>query len=150
MRRFCSSSLKIEKMEERKLPRINKTFLIGKEKHGERLDKFLSESLSSTFQSNVTRSFISNHLLNKNLKSTEEDLGTIFLNERNIVLVKSGLKLKEKDVIKFSNLSPNFIQTPSNENDPLVPENIPLDIIFADEDVKYFFFFKKLFYFFFL
>ncbi len=82
---------------------------VTKEYENARLDKALSSLVS-----NVSRSKIQNHL----------DNGLILVNG---VKEKASYKLKENDVI--------FVSDFPNETSDLNPENIPLDIVYEDDDL---------------
>lgn len=82
---------------------------VTKEYENVRLDKALSSLVS-----NVSRSKIQNHL----------DNGLILVNG---VKEKASYKLKENDII--------FVSDFPNETSDLNPENIPLDIVYEDDDL---------------
>lgn len=82
---------------------------ITEELKGQRIDKYLSEVLEST-----SRSYIQ--------KLMEQ--GNITVNQK---LVKSNYKLREKDMIQ--------ITLPDPEELNLEPEDIPLSILYEDEDL---------------
>ena len=76
---------------------------------GERIDKFLSDMLSSYSRSRIQK------LIND---------GLVLVNNKNI---KSNHKLNSGDFL--------VIQIPFPEEYEILPENIPLDIVYEDEDV---------------
>ena len=86
-----------------------KEIRVTKELENTRLDKALSVLLSD-----VSRSKIQAHLEN----------GLILVNSKN---EKSSYKLKENDLILINDFP--------NEKSDLNPENIPLDIVYEDDDV---------------
>lgn len=83
--------------------------VVEEEDSSKRLDMYLVENVD-----NVTRSYIKNLI----------DEGNILVNGK---VVKSGYKVKENDEID--------IDMPVVEDNKIVPENIPLDIIYEDEDI---------------
>ena len=85
------------------------TYEISAEKAGERIDKFLSGELSE-----LSRSYIQ-----KLLKE-----GMVTLNGRPL---KANYRLREKDEIE--------IRIPPAMEPDILPENIPLDILYEDRDV---------------
>lgn len=84
-------------------------FIVNKENEGIRIDKFISEELEEK-----SRSFIQSLIENKNV--------TV-----NGIVKKSNYKLKENDNIS--------INVPMAEKYTIEPENIPIDIIYEDNDV---------------
>lgn len=87
---------------------MREVFIVKEENSGKRVDVFLSEMLPD-----ITRSQIK--------KSIEDDLTKV--NEKS---TKSGKSLKVGDVVEF--------ETFEYETD-IVPEEIPLDIVYEDEDI---------------
>ena len=85
------------------------TFIVNNNETKIRLDIFLQNEL------NKTRSYISNIIKNK----------YVLVND--IVATKSGLMLKENDKIEV-------LQVEEKKLD-LTPENIPLDIVYEDDDI---------------
>jgi 23S rRNA pseudouridine1911/1915/1917 synthase len=85
-------------------------FLVAKGQEPVRIDKYLMGLIE-----NVTRNKIQQTI----------DQGGVFAND---VMVKSNYKVKPNDVIKVLMPHPTYEQL-------LVPENIPIDIIFEDEHV---------------
>lgn len=86
-------------------------FSVNKEDISKRLDIYLSEQLKDE---NITRSYIKNLI---------ED-SKVLVNSRK---EKSGYKVKENDIIEV------VLEQQQCEN--IVPEDIPLDIIYEDEDI---------------
>ncbi len=85
-------------------------FEVNEENDGERIDKELSELLGEL----VSRSFIQ-----KNIKENR-----VYVND---IPVKSNYRLKSGDIIK------GFI--PDNIEPTIEPQNIPLDILYEDNDI---------------
>lgn len=85
-------------------------FIIGEENAGERIDKYLSEELEE-----YSRSYIQNLIT----------AGNIAVNEK--VITKANHKLTGSEHI--------VIMIPELKEQEIEPENIPLDIIFEDEDI---------------
>lgn len=83
---------------------------IEKEQSGERIDKLITDMLSSGY----SRSYIQKLITN----------GNVLVNNKNI---KSNYKVSENDSIK--------IMIPYPEELNIMPEDIPLDIVYEDEDV---------------
>lgn len=84
-------------------------FTITEDEEEIRIDKFLSELLP-----NMSRSYIQKQIEDKNL----------FVNDKN---VKSNYKLKPGDSIIFT--------TPDSVIPDILPQDIPLDIVYEDDDV---------------
>lgn len=89
------------------------TFEAGIEQEGERLDKFLSMIFQET-NAAQSRSFFQ-----KLIKD-----GHVYVNE---IPQKSNYRLKAEDVIRVE--IPDAVQT------PILPEDIPLDILYEDEEL---------------
>lgn len=85
-------------------------FIVGEENAGERIDKYLSEELEE-----YSRSYIQSLIA----------LGNIAVNEK--VITKANHKLTGSEHI--------VIMIPELKEQEIEPENIPLDIIFEDEDI---------------
>ena len=83
---------------------------IEKEHVGERIDKFITDMLSSGY----SRSYVQKLISSEN----------VLVNEKP---VKSNYKVSENDIIK--------IMIPYPEELNIEPENIPLDIVYEDDDV---------------
>lgn len=88
---------------------IINTFEVTPEQEGERLDKYLS-----IIYPDVSRSFFQ-----KNIKD-----GNVSVNDK---LEKSNYKIKADDIILVS--IPDAVET------AIVPEDIPLDVLYEDDDV---------------
>ena len=88
---------------------MNEIDLVYEEKNSVRIDKFLAENIEE-----ITRNAVIN-LINK---------GKITVNNKNI---SKSYKLKYGDEISVSN--------PEPENMKAEPENIPLEIVFEDDDL---------------
>lgn len=86
-------------------------FIVSKEDISKRLDIYLSEQLKDE---NITRSYIKNLI---------ED-SKILVNGKK---EKSGYKVKENDSIE--------VILEEKHNEDIVPEDIPLDIVYEDEDI---------------
>ena len=84
-------------------------FCVSEEDEGERVDKYLAEFLPS-----LSRSYIQ--------KQIEDGLLLI-----NSAVKKSNYRLKADDEIKLS--------VPDSVEPDIKPQNIPLDIVYEDEDV---------------
>ena len=84
-------------------------FLVSEDDEGERVDKYLALILPS-----LSRSYIQ--------KQIDDGLLTI-----NSVVKKSNYRLKADDEIK--------LQVPDSVEPDIKPQNIPLDIVYEDEDV---------------
>lgn len=84
-------------------------FTVTEEEGGERLDKYLAGLIPE-----VSRSF-----LQKLLKQ-----GQVTVNGKN---AKANYNIKEKDVI--------YLEVPKAVEPEILPENIPLDILYEDQDV---------------
>ncbi|MGL5260134.1 MAG: RluA family pseudouridine synthase [Lachnospiraceae bacterium] len=84
-------------------------FIVEEENDGTRIDKFLSDHFAE-----YSRSYIQKVI-------TEEH---VFVNEK---IVKSNYKLKKQDIVLFS--------IPKLEELEIIAKNIPLDILYEDEDV---------------
>ena len=84
-------------------------FVITKKDVKKRLDAYLIENLED-----VTRSYIKKLIEN----------GDVLVNEE---LKKSGYSLKENDIVT--------VEIPEDESANIEPEEIPLDIIYEDEDI---------------
>ncbi len=85
------------------------TFIAEKEDVGSRIDSFLSENIDDLSRSSVQKLLESGH---------------ICVNGKN---VKANYKLREKDVL--------FVQIPQAVEPEILPENIPLNIVYEDADV---------------
>ena len=85
--------------------------IINKEDVAKRLDVYLTEKLENE---NITRSYI----------KTLVDSGKILVNGKS---VKSGYKLKANDNI--------HVEIAEKVNEEIVPQDIPLNIIYEDEDI---------------
>lgn len=85
-------------------------FIVGEENAGERIDKYLSEEFDE-----YSRSYIQSLIA----------LGNIAVNEK--VITKANHKLTGSEHI--------VIMIPELKEQEIEPENIPLDIIFEDEDI---------------
>lgn len=83
---------------------------IEKERAGERIDKLITDMLSSGY----SRSYVQKLINNEN----------VLVNEKQI---KSNYKVSENDIVK--------IMIPYPEEFNIEPENIPLDIVYEDNDV---------------
>lgn len=83
---------------------------IEKERAGERIDKLITDMLSSGY----SRSYVQKLIYNEN----------VLVNEKQI---KSNYKVSENDIVK--------IMIPYPEEFNIEPENIPLDIIYEDNDI---------------
>ncbi len=93
-----------------KRQRMNRLmFTVTEEESGERLDKYLAGLMPE-----VSRSF-----LQKLLKQ-----GQVTVNDKN---VKANYNIREKDVI--------YLNVPEAVEPEILPENIPLDILYEDKDV---------------
>ncbi len=93
-----------------KRQRMNRLmFTVTEEEGGERLDKYLAGLIPE-----VSRSF-----LQKLLKQ-----GQVTVNGKN---AKANYNIKEKDVI--------YLEVPKAVEPEILPENIPLDILYEDQDV---------------
>lgn len=88
---------------------MRQEIFITEELAGDRIDKFLSEQCEE-----LSRSFIQ-----KLLKS-----GEVFVGQK---AVKASYKVSEGDVITF--------EVPEAVEPEIIPENIPLDIVYEDHDV---------------
>ena len=84
-------------------------FVAAKEDKGERLDRFLQKNLPGVSRSHV--------------KTIIEEGGATV----NGKVEKAGASLKENDKVVFN--------LPSPKNLSLEPENIPLDIVYEDDDI---------------
>lgn len=92
-------------------------YVVSKEVAGERIDKFLSDMLSSDSEHdnlNLSRSYIQKLI----------DDQFIFVNQKTI---KSNYKIRENDLISIS--------LPEPEDLSIDPEDIPLNIIYEDQDI---------------
>ncbi len=85
-------------------------FIVGEENSGERIDKYLSEELEE-----YSRSYIQNLITSGNITVDEK------------VIAKANHKLTGSEHI--------VIMIPELKEQEIEPENIPLDIIFEDEDI---------------
>ena len=85
------------------------TILINRENAGTRIDKFLSLTLEDT-----SRSYLQKMI----------DDGDVLVNQ---CTVKSNYKLKENDSVTVSPKEPVILN--------IAPENIPLDILYEDDDI---------------
>lgn len=85
------------------------TFVAEKEDVGSRIDIFLSENIEELSRSSVQKLLEQGHIL---------------VNSKN---VKANYKLREKDVL--------FVEVPEAVEPEILPENIPLDILYEDADV---------------
>lgn len=85
-------------------------YIVSKEDSKKRLDVYLSEK-----NEDITRSYI----------KTLVESGNIFINGKNVS--KAGQVLKENDVITLN--------LPEEKEADIVPQNIPLDIIYQDNDI---------------
>lgn len=85
------------------------TFVAEKEDIGSRIDIFLSENIEELSRSSVQKLLEQGHIL---------------VNSKN---VKANYKLREKDVL--------FVEVPEAVEPEILPENIPLDILYEDADV---------------
>lgn len=83
---------------------------IEKEHAGERIDKLITDMLSSGY----SRSYVQKLINNENVMVNEKP-------------VKSNYKVSENDIVK--------IMIPYPEELNIEPENIPLDIVYEDDDV---------------
>ena len=83
--------------------------VVHKEAHNQRIDKFLSEQFP-----NLTRSYIQ-----KNIKN-----GCVLANDK---VCKASYKVQEADKIQF--------EIPEPETLDVIPQDIPLDILYEDQDV---------------
>lgn len=86
---------------------------IDKTQEGERIDKFLSDMLSSD-ERTYSRSYIQKLI----------EAGNICVNDKN---TKTGYKISCNDLIK--------VMVPCPEDINIVAENIPLDIVYEDDDI---------------
>lgn len=86
---------------------------IDKTQEGERIDKFLSDMLSSD-ERTYSRSYIQKLI----------ETGNVCVNDKN---TKSGYKISYNDLIK--------VMIPYPEDINIVAENIPLDIVYEDDDI---------------
>lgn len=84
-------------------------FVINSDNVGKRIDVFLSESLDSVSRNQVKRLI---------------DEGNVTCNDK---IIKSNYKMRENDVLKISIPEPKELE--------LVAEDIPLDIVYEDEDI---------------
>ena len=91
------------------------TFIVSEEDDGERLDKLLAVLFPS-----YSRSFLQKLFEGKNQNSG----GSVTLNGR---AVKPSTKVRENDVVVFT--------VPDLVIPDIAPENIPLDILYEDDDV---------------
>ena len=87
------------------------TYIVNKENESKRLDIYLSDVLK---EENITRSYIKTLIENSN----------ILVNGKS---VKAGYKLKEND-----NIEVTIIKKVCED---VLPEKIPLDIVYEDEDI---------------
>lgn len=83
--------------------------IVGEDMAGERLDKFVSSSLS-----NITRSFVQKLIDKKNISVNSN-------------YKSCNYKIRYNDIIEVNIPSPEIIKT--------LPENIPLNIIYEDDDL---------------
>lgn len=89
---------------------MNKILLTAKEPdRGKRVDSFLAEELDG-----ISRSYIKKLI----------DAGGVTVNGKP---AKAGIKLKEEDEIRFD--------LPESESPDILPEDIPLDILYEDDDI---------------
>lgn len=86
---------------------------IDKTQEGERIDKFLSDMLSSD-ERTYSRSYIQKLI----------ETGNVCVNDKN---TKTGYKISYNDLIK--------VMIPYPEDINIVAENIPLDIVYEDDDI---------------
>lgn len=86
-------------------------FVVNEEDSGVRIDKFLSYKLS---EANITRSSIQKMI----------DKGYVLVNN---IIKQNNYKIKNNDIIDVNIPKPEIIQT--------LPENIPLNIIYEDDDL---------------
>lgn len=86
-------------------------FVVNEEDSGVRIDKFLSYKLS---EANITRSSIQKMI----------DKGYVLVNN---IIKQNNYKIKNNDIIDVNIPNPEIIQT--------LPENIPLNIIYEDDDL---------------
>ena len=86
---------------------------IDKTQEGERIDKFLSDMLSSD-ERTYSRSYIQKLI----------EAGNVCVNDKN---TKTGYKISYNDLIK--------VMIPYPEDINIVAENIPLDIVYEDDDI---------------
>ena len=86
---------------------------IDKTQEGERIDKFLSDMLSSD-ERTYSRSYIQKLI----------ETGNVCANDKN---TKTGYKISYNDLIK--------VMIPYPEDINIVAENIPLDIVYEDDDI---------------
>lgn len=84
-------------------------FIVGEDIAGERLDKFVSSSLSD-----ITRSFVQKLIDKKNISVNSN-------------YKSCNYKIRYNDIIEVNIPSPEIIKT--------LPENIPLNIIYEDDDL---------------
>lgn len=110
--------LKIRKKKVKKLMNNNEfediiELNIDKTQEGERIDKFLSDMLSSD-ERTYSRSYIQKLI----------ETGNVCVNDKN---TKTGYKISYNDLIK--------VMIPYPEDINIVAENIPLDIVYEDDDI---------------
>lgn len=86
-------------------------FIVDKENASKRLDVYLSDILKDK---DITRSYIKNLI----------DEAKVLVNETK---VKSGYKVKENDSVT--------IEIVEKESENIIPEEIPLEIVYEDEDI---------------
>ena len=85
-------------------------YIVSNQDKNKRLDMYLVEK-----NTEITRSYIKNLINN----------GSVLVNDKSEI--KSGYKLKENDVIK--------IFLPKQKDLNVIAQNIPLDILYEDEDI---------------
>lgn len=100
----------IEELDELEDDDEQKSWIVPLEQAGERIDKFVTEVNEEQASRSQVQGWINDELITVNGQ-----------------VVKANYKIKANDVINFT--------TPEPVDDHIVPENIPLDIVYEDNDI---------------